>query len=94
MVNKYCHIFDLRYYPPKNLFSRIVNVHFMRFYDHTKYPYSLTSDKDKFEEINSQQHIKQFVNKVKQYTAKSNNLTHAVCVFDLTNANKSKNITT
>ena len=26
----------------------------------------------------------------KQYTAKSNNLTHAVCVFDLTNANKSK----
>ena len=46
------------------------------------------------QEINSQQHIKQFVNKVKQYTAKSNNLTHAVCVFDLTNANKSKNITT
>ena len=64
----------------------------VRFCDHTKYPYTLTLDK--FEEINSQQHIKQFVNKVKQYTARSSNFKQAVCVFNLTNVNKCKNITT
>ena len=52
----------------------------MIFCDHTKYPYTLTLDKDKFKEINSQQRIKQFVNRVKQCTARSNNFTHAVCI--------------
>ena len=37
------------------------------------------------QEINSQQHIKQFVNKVKQYAAKSNNLTYAEVLPMLTN---------
>ena len=58
------------------------------------YYFNIIKDLDNDKEINSQQHIKQFVIKVKQYTARSNNFKQAVYVFDLTNVKKSKNITT